>query len=130
MPKCITKHSGDEEDDLYTGEWVFFHHLRFLTDTMKGRTMSGTLESAKNDENENGRNTIESQEPTEASVASSTSNTLNSVRSINFQPLDDTDYMEEVLIQEEEEDLTTFCSTKRSSSAGMVLNSIKMNESH
>ena len=117
VPKCIpgrSGDSGDEGDDLYTGEWPFFHHLRFLTDSMRGRNMSGPLTSTQNENTM--QNSLESQNQTEVLVASSP-HPQPQLRS-------DEDYFEEVIVHEEEEDFNVIRvgSVQRSSSAGTVLN--------
>lgn len=126
IPKCINAtsgDSGDEEDGFYTGEWPFFNNLRFLTDTMSGRKMSGPLQSAELI----AKTPTPEPAPAASNVHSSTSIDENETIASNTNPsslglhdsVNETDYMEEVLIDEEEEDFSMFdCPTKRSSSAG------------
>ena len=123
LNKCISSvpHSGDsadeDDDDLYTGEWSLFYHLRFLTETMKGREMSGPLGEAVHD----------TPAPATLSAASSSSgksNTLPSNERISGSGYSedlDVAIITDAVISEDEEDYSAFRSNTKRTSPGIYV---------
>jgi hypothetical protein len=95
LTKCVVRHSGeegDDADDLYTGDWAFFGDLKFLRDSMTGRSMSGTIASSEQQEQESIVVTEDysehSQSPKEPDLP---------------EGLAETDLVEDIIIEEEQE---------------------------